>query len=165
MEITIIVAVAKNDAIGLDGRVPWHLSTDLKLFKQTTMGHHLIVGRRTWESIGRPLPGRQMVVITRNPDYALPEGVDVAHSLVEALVIARDRGETEAFVAGGAMIYALALPLATRMYYTEVLAEPEADTWFPDWDREEWQEPDCTAYPAGELDDHPFRWCVFQKKA
>ena len=163
MQVSVIVAVGQNGAIGKDGRVPWHLRSDLQRFKRTTMGHHLIVGRRTWEGIGRALPGRQMVVITRDEAYSVPEGVQIAHSLDEALAISYAAGDDEAFVAGGAQIYALAMPLATRLYLTEVQASPEADAWFPEWDRVAWVERSCDDYPAGEHDDHAFCWCVLER--
>ena len=163
MIVSIIVAVSENGGIGLEGGIPWRLSTDLKLFKKTTMGHHLILGRKTYESIGKPLPGRRMVVITRKKDYQA-EGCDVVHSLNEALELARANGETEAFVAGGAEIYAQALPQADRMYYTRVLAEVEADTFFPDFKEDEWEVVESKEYPVSEGDEFGFRWEVLKRK-
>lgn len=138
MRITLIAAVADNDVIGRGGDIPWRLPEDWRRFKQTTMGHHLIMGRRTWESIGRPLPGRRTVVVSRGePD--LPAGVDLAHSFEEALDLARETGEDELFVAGGAEIYRQALPEADRLLLTRVHASPDGDTQFPDWERDEWE--------------------------
>jgi dihydrofolate reductase len=163
MHTSIIVAVAQNGAIGYRGQVPWRLRTDLRLFRQTTMGHHLIVGRRTWESIGRPLAGREMVVVTRDEGYAVPQGVTVVHSVENALGLARENGESEAFIAGGAQLYAITLKHANRIYYTEVHTAPDADTWFPEWDRAEWVERECRDYPAGEGDQFSFRWCELDR--
>ena len=138
MKISIIVAAAENDVIGRGNDLPWRLSADLRRFKRLTTGHHLVVGRRTWESIGRPLPGRAMVVVSRSAPL-LPEGVKVAHSLDGALDTAREAGETEVFVAGGAAIYALALPLADRLYLTRVHREVEGDVHLPSIDFELWR--------------------------
>ena len=126
--LSLIVAVARNGVIGKDNRLPWHIPEDLKRFRALTMGHHIIMGRRTWESIGRPLPGRHSVVITRDPDYAAP-GAQVVHSLTDA--VAACGGDTEAFVIGGAEIYREALPHADRVYQTEVMADYTGDVWFP----------------------------------
>jgi dihydrofolate reductase len=132
--ISLIVAVARNGVIGKDGKLPWHLPEDLKRFKALTMGHHIIMGRRTWESIGRPLPGRKSVVVTRQRDYSAP-GATVVHSLAEA--VAACAGDDEAFVIGGEEIYREALASADRIYLTEVLAEYAGDARFPrldgDW--------------------------------
>ncbi len=138
MRVSIIVAVADNGVIGAGGRLPWHLASDLKRFRALTMGHHLIVGRKTWESIGKALPGRVMLVVSRGRP-ALPPGVALAPSLEAALETARATGETEAFVAGGAELYALALPLADRVYLTRLHASPEGDTSFPPYPDPSWE--------------------------
>ncbi|HET9022425.1 MAG TPA: dihydrofolate reductase [Ornithinibacter sp.] len=135
--ISLIAAVARNGVIGRDGRVPWHLPDELEHFKATTMGHPLVMGRRTFESIGRTLPGRRTIVVTRDPRWHHP-GVESAHSFAEALSLAGPADEV--FVAGGAEVYAEALPFAHRLVLTEVDAEPEGDTWFPAWDRASWVE-------------------------
>jgi dihydrofolate reductase len=135
--ISLIAAVARNGVIGKDGRVPWHLPDELEHFKATTMGHPLVMGRRTFESIGRTLPGRRTIVVTRDPRWHHP-GVESAHSFAEALSLAGPADEV--FVAGGAEVYAEALPFAHRLVLTEVDAEPEGDTWFPAWDRATWVE-------------------------
>jgi dihydrofolate reductase len=135
--ISLIAAVARNGVIGKDGRVPWHLPEELEHFKATTMGHPLVMGRRTFESIGRILPGRRTIVVTRDPGWHHP-GVESAHSFAEALSLAGPADEV--FVAGGAEVYAEALPFAHRLVLTEVDAEPEGDTWFPRWDRASWVE-------------------------
>jgi dihydrofolate reductase len=129
--------VASNGVIGRDNRLPWRLPEDLKRFRALTMGHHIVMGRRTWESIGRPLPGRTMVIVTRNPDYAAA-GCRVAHSLAEAVALAGD--DPEVFVIGGAELYREALLGAQRLYLTEIRADFEGDAWFPEFDREAWVE-------------------------
>ena len=164
MIVSIIVAMDENGGIGLAGRVPWRLSTDLKLFKQATMGHQLILGRKTYESIGKPLPGRKMVVITRQMDYQAP-GCTVVHSFEEALDLARTSSETEAFIGGGAEIYTQALPLADRMYLTRVHAMVETDTFFPEFDGSEWEVQESLEYPAGEGDEYGFRYETWNRKA
>lgn len=120
--------MARNRVIGRDGKLPWHLSADLKRFKAITLGHHIIMGRKTWESIGRPLPGRTSIVVTRNPSY-VAAGATVVSSLAAALESAR--GDTEVFVIGGAEVYRDALPQADRIYVTELQADYEGDVHFP----------------------------------
>jgi dihydrofolate reductase len=137
MKLSIIVAVAESGVIGRDNDLPWYLPADLKRFKQLTMGHHLLMGRKTFEAIGRALPGRTTVVITRG-DPTLPEGVQRAGSLEEALAKAAAAGEDEAFVAGGAQIYTLALPRADRLYLTKIHAAIEGDTRLPELTESEW---------------------------
>src|SRR5512145_813795 len=120
--VSVIVAMAKNRVIGANNRIPWHLPNELKLFKSLTMGHHIVMGRRTYESINRLLPGRTTVIVTRQRDYAVP-GAVVAHSVSEALEAAR--GDDEIFVIGGADLFRETLPVADRIYLTVVDAEPE----------------------------------------
>ena len=162
MIVSIIVAVSENGGIGLEGGIPWRLGTDLKLFKETTMGHHLIVGRKTYESIGKPLPGRKMVIVTRQKSYEAP-GCDVVHSFQEGLDLAQERGETECFIGGGAQIYQAALPLAYRMYFTRVLANIEADTFFPQFNEAEWEAVESQTYPEGEQDQYSFKWEILER--
>ena len=138
MRISIIVAVAENGVIGRGNELPWRLPADLRRFKSLTMGHHLVIGRRTWDSIGRPLPGRKMVVISRSAPN-LPAEIQAAGSLDSALELARTAGEDEVFVAGGAAIYALALPLADRLYLTRVHSAVEGDVLLPPIDFERWR--------------------------
>ena len=138
MTISIIVAYAENRVIGRDNTLLWHLPDDLKRFKRLTMGHHIIMGRKTWESIGRPLPGRTNVVISGNRELEIP-GVKIFHSLGEALNTAENQGEDEAFVIGGGEIYRQALPSADKLYLTVVTGSDEGDTYFPEIDPEEWQ--------------------------
>lgn len=134
--ITIIAAMAQNRAIGLAGAMPWHLPGELKHFKETTMGKPIVMGRKTWEAIGRALPGRQNIVVTRNRDYCA-EGCLVVHSL--AFAVEQAQGN-EIMVIGGGQLYRQALPGAERMVLTLVDCTPEADTWFPQWNENEWSE-------------------------
>lgn len=137
MKISIIVAVAENGIIGRDNDLPWHLSADLRRFKRLTMGHHLLLGRKTYEAIGRPLPGRHMVVISRGRPE-LPAAVARVSSLEEGIELARLAGEQEVFIAGGAQIYRVALPLADRIYLTRVHREFDGDARFPEIENASW---------------------------
>lgn len=136
--LALIAAVAANGVIGSDNALPWRLPEDLKRFKALTLGHPVIMGRRTFESIGRPLPGRRNIVVTRNADWRA-EGCETAASLEAALAAAGAAGE-EVFVIGGAQLYAAALPLARRLYLTEIRHAFEGDARFPTLDRGAWQE-------------------------
>ena len=138
--VTIVAAVARNGVIGADGGLPWHLPDDLRLFKQTTLGHVLVMGRRTYESIGRPLPGRTTVVVTRRPGWSPgAEKVVVAHGVEEALARARAIDD-EVFVVGGKELYAAALPRADRLLITHVDQAPKGDTVFPEVRWDDWRE-------------------------
>ena len=132
----MIVAIAKNRVIGHQNKMPWHLPAELQYFKRITMGHSIIMGRKTFQSIGRPLPGRQNIVVSRNTGFTAT-GVEVVHSIDEA--IALTAGE-DAFVIGGATLYIEALPRADKLYLTEVDATPEGDTFFPALNAHEWRE-------------------------
>lgn len=162
MLVTLIVAMSENRAIGRDNRLPWHLAADLAQFKRLTMGHHLVMGRKTYESIGRPLPGREMIVVTRQEGYAAP-GCAGAPSLEAALALARARGEGEAFVIGGAELFAAALPLAGRMYLTLVHAQVEADAFFPAFDEAGWVELSSWPHPADARNEFPFTFVVRER--
>ena len=144
-QLVLIAALARNRVIGRDNRLPWHLPADLRFFKRTTMGKPLLMGRRTWESIGRPLPGRRMIVLSRDPAYQAPGGA-VARSLDEAREIAGT--VPEIVVIGGASLYAQTLPLAECMYLTFVDADVPGDAWFPDWNSLEWKQVWEEAHPA-----------------
>lgn len=135
--LSIIAAVARNGVIGNANRLPWYLPEDLKRFKQLTMGHHIIMGRKTYMSIGRPLPGRHTVVLTRDAKFRVP-GCVTAHTLQQALDACGD--DPEVFCVGGAEVYAQMLPLANRLYLTEIQAEYAGDAYFPVIDRKHWQE-------------------------
>lgn len=153
MILSIIAALDDQRGIGYQNRIPWHLPGDLSRFKMITMGHHLILGRKTYQSIGKPLPGRKMVVLSRDPEYTL-EGSLVASSLQEGLQIARDAGENEVFLIGGAEIYEMALPIADRMYLTEVHTTSQADVFFPDYEPNNWLKICQQEYSADQ--DNPF---------
>ncbi len=155
MIVSIIVAMDRKAGIGFDNKLPWRLSADLKKFRELTMGHHIIVGRRTFESIGRPLPGRRMIVVTRDGNFKA-EGCDVAHSIEDAMELARERAEIEVFICGGAEIYAQSIAIADRMYLTFVDAEVEADTFFPEFDEREWIEQESFYQAADEKNQYPF---------
>jgi len=135
--ISIIVAMAQNRAIGINNTLPWRCPEDLKHFKALTMGHHMIMGRKTFDSIGKPLPGRTSVVVTRNPELNI-DGCIVVHSLEAA--IAASSGDEEIFIVGGAELYAQAIPLATTIYLTEIQQEVSGDAYFPALNPNEWHE-------------------------
>lgn len=135
--ISIIAAMARNRVIGVENRLPWHLPEDLRHFKALTMGHHIVMGRKTYESIGRSLPGRITVIVSRDPAYRV-EGCLTAHSPEEAIRVSGD--DEEVFFVGGAELYAQALPLADRLYLTEIQADFAGDARFPDFDRTDWVE-------------------------
>lgn len=146
MRVVIVAAVGRNRVIGVDGRLPWRIPEDLARFKAMTMGHALVMGRATFESIGRALPGRSNIVLTRRPGWSY-EGVDPAASLEEALAIAADRGQ-DVYVAGGAEVYRQALEMADAMELTEVDASPDGDTWFPEVDWGIWAETGRVEHPG-----------------
>ena len=159
MAVSLIVAVSSNGVIGRGGDLPWHLPADLRHFKRTTMGHHLIIGRATWDEVGRPLPGRIMVVVTRNRSFTA-EGVLVAHSVEEALSLAKI--DDEPFIGGGAAIYrhALEADLVDRLYITRVHAVVEGDTVFPPIDMDDWLLVDRVDRDADDKNEHP---CSFER--
>lgn len=159
--ISMIVAVARNGVIGHANDLIWHISEDLRRFKAITTGHPVIMGRKTFESIGRPLPGRTNVVISRNENFR-PEGCLVVDSFEKA--VAMFPPDEEAFVIGGAQVYAQVLPIADRLYLTEIEADYEGDTRFPDWDRSAWTLSSEQRFPRGERFEHPFAFLDFVRK-
>ncbi len=163
MIISAIVAVAKNGVIGANNDIPWRLPADLRYFKRVTMGHHVVMGRKCYDSIGRALPKRTNVIITRNP-YYLASNCLITHSVDEALQLAADNGEEEVFIIGGAQIYAMSLPYWDRLYYTEVDIEPEGDIFFPEMDWSEWDLQSEKAHEADEKNAHNYVFKVFEKK-
>lgn len=163
MIVSLIAAISANGVIGRDGRIPWHLPADLKLFKAHTMGHHLIAGRRTYESIGKPLPGREMIVLTRQDDY-IAEGCQVVHSLDQALEIAEAAGESEVFIIGGEVVYAQILPKADRLYLSQVDAMVMGDTFFPAFDEQDWQVTTEQHYPATDRQAYAFTFQILERK-
>ncbi|MFM8322943.1 MAG: dihydrofolate reductase [Chloroflexota bacterium] len=163
MLITLIAAMERSQGIGRAGRVPWRLRSDLQRFKALTMGRCLVVGRKTWESIGRPLPGRRLLVVTRQAGYPA-QGVEVVGSLEQALELARAAGETETFIGGGAEIYRQALPPAQRIYLTLVHANLPCDAFFPELDPRQWQEIERVEHPAAPGDEFPFTDLLLQRR-
>lgn len=146
--VVLIAAYADNRVIGNHGAIPWHVPADFAHFKATTLGHTLVMGRTTYDSIGRPLPGRTTIVVTRNPDWTA-DGVLVAHGLDEALALAETLpGDT--MVAGGSQVYRSALPHATHQVLTEVHCSPEGDAHYPEWDPEEWVEVSREHHPESD---------------
>ncbi len=143
--IYLVAAVASNGVIGVDGKLPWHLPEDLKHFKKLTLGHPIIMGRRTWESLGKALPGRENIVVTTQAGYEAP-GAAVAASLEAALALCA--GEPVAFVIGGQRLFADSLPLASGLVLTEIRRDYDGDTWFPAFDREQWREAQREAHTA-----------------
>ncbi|MFT6551393.1 MAG: dihydrofolate reductase [Zhongshania marina] len=155
--VSLIVAMAKNRVIGVNNQLPWHLPADLKHFKATTMAKPIVMGRKTWESIGRPLPGRFNIVISRQLDY-IAEGAEVVSDLTAALALARKEaastGLDEVLIIGGEAIYRQALGEVDKMYITEVDLEPDGDAWFPDIELNAWNEVSREYHPA-KLDKSP----------
>lgn len=162
MKLSIIVAMDKKGVIGVNNTLPWRLSSDLKNFKSLTMGKPILMGRKTWESIGKPLPGRENVVITRNPEYHA-QGAIVCHSLDEAF--SQFGNQPEVCVIGGRDIFSAALNRADRIYLTEVDADVEGDTWFPVFDRNEWREIERQDVAADEKNEYPFSIVTLEKKS
>jgi dihydrofolate reductase len=164
MRISIIAAVAENGVIGRGGTLPWHLSNDLKRFKQLTMAHTIVMGRRTWESILRPLPGRRMIVVSRQKGYTTDvDGVDTSASLNEAIAAAEQAGEDELLIVGGAAIYREALPIADRLYLTQVHASIDGDTRFPEIDMTDWRLLESRRHEADANNDHPWTFQIYQR--
>ena len=162
MMLSIIAAVAENGMIGRGGELPWRLSADLKRFKSLTMGHAVIMGRKTWESIGRPLPGRRMIVVTRQPDYTA-DGAEVAGDLPAACGLAEKAGDDEAFIIGGGEIYRQALPLAHRLHITRVHAKVDGDAYFPKVDLNQWRLIDSEHHPADAKNEHSHTFETYER--
>jgi dihydrofolate reductase len=164
--IALVVAMGENGAIGRGGDLPWHLSSDMRYFRKVTMGKPIIMGRLTFKSLGRALDGRVNIVLTRDRDFVAP-GAVMAYSLEEGLDEARRAAERagvdEIMVMGGEDVFREVFPQAHRIYLTEVHAWPEADTWFPDFDRGEWREVFREKHTAGPKDDHAFSFVVLER--
>lgn len=167
--IALVVARARNGVIGRDGRLPWYLRSDLQWFKANTIGKPCIMGRATWESLPlKPLPGRLNIVLSRDPEFR-PKNALVVSNLDEAIEIAREQavedGQTEIAIIGGARVFEEALPRARRIYLTEILADPEGDTFMPPLDEDQFTEIRCEAREPGDKDDHPFIFRVLERRA
>jgi len=146
-KLSIIVAIANNGVIGVNNTLPWHLPEDLKRFKALTMGHHIIMGRKTYESLGRLLPGRTTVIVTRNLHYKI-EGALIANSLQAAIALCRD--DDEVFLIGGAELYQNGLKLANKLYITEIALDVEGDAHFPAYQTNGWQETSREAHTSAQ---------------
>ncbi len=162
MKLSIIVAVAENGVIGHNNQLIWHLPEDLKMFKRLTSGHPIIMGRKTFESIGKPLPNRTSIIITKNPEFQI-EGCITVHSLEEAIEAANEIEENEAFIIGGAEIYRLALPFADTIYLTEVHHTFEGDTFFPAIDKDIWEEVNRTDHDIDEKHLYKYSFVELEK--
>ena len=166
MTISLIVALTRNRIIGRNNRLPWHLPDDMKYFMQTTSGHHVIMGRRNYESLPekfRPLPNRTNIVLSRQQKLSLPNCI-VVNTLDAGVEIARKAGEQELFIIGGAAIYQLGLAVANRLYLTEIDAELEGDTRFPEIDKRAWKEISRKHHPADERHTYPFDFVIYENK-
>ncbi|WP_375646543.1 dihydrofolate reductase [Bartonella sp. AA56HLJMS] len=167
ISICLIAAVAENGVIGREGVMPWHLSTDLQRFKALTLGKPIVMGRKTWDSVGRPLLGRTNIVITRDCTFCA-EGAVVAHSLSQACSLATNVASQndveEIFIIGGGEIFQQGLHMADKIFLTEVLASIEGDSFFPVFDKEKWTIVQTQDIPKGDKDSHPTRFVVYERK-
>lgn len=164
MIVSAIVAATENGVIGKGNEIPWYLSGDFKYFKKTTLNHHIIMGRHTYLSIGRPLPKRTNVILTTNLFYAVQNCL-VAHSIQEGLELAHDNGEQEAFIIGGGNVYEKAMPFLDKIYMTVVHTEVEGDTFFPKLELTEWTEISSSErHKADEKNDFDYTFKIFEKK-
>jgi dihydrofolate reductase len=161
MILSVVAAMAENGVIGRGNRLPWHLPLDLRRFKELTWGHPLIMGRLTFESIGRPLPGRLSVVLSRNPGWNPPPGARRARSLEEALALC-GKAE-EAFVVGGEAVYRLALPLAHRLHLTLIHADVDGDRHFPPFSTDDWSLVEEESHPADDRHAYPFTFRTYHR--
>lgn len=166
--LILVAAIADNGVIGDDNRLIWRLKTDLRRFRALTIGRPVIMGRKTFQSIGKPLPGRTSIVLTRDPSYQAPDGVLLAHALDEAIEIGRRvaemTGADAIAVAGGADVYAQALPRAERLHLTMVHATPPGDAVFPFFSRADFVETARESHPRAPDDDHPFTFIDYQRR-
>lgn len=167
MKKSLIVALSQNHVIGRNNKLPWYLPNDLKYFKQVTMGMPIVMGRKTYESIGKPLPGRTNIIVTRNQEWSA-DGVRTVHSLEEAFALAESiaeiDGRSELMIIGGDQIYKAALPLVDRMYLTEVHAHVEGDAYFPTFDKDEWNIVGCENFDAVDPNPYDYSFVVLDRK-
>jgi len=161
MGISIIAAMANNRVIGNKNQLPWQMPADLAHFKQITMGKPIIMGRKTFESIGRPLPGRQNIILTRQEGFKV-EGCNVVHSLESALALAK-ADQTEVMIIGGSQLFETALPLANKLYLTLIDADIVGDTYFPTWNKEDWQESTKTENTPDEKNQFPYTFITLER--
>lgn len=165
MIISLIAAISKNRVIGKNNDLPWHLPDDMKYFMQTTKGHHVIMGRKNYDSIPekfRPLPNRTNIVVTRQEKYVAPNCI-VVHSLEKGIEIARQHGEAELFIIGGSEIYNRSVAIADRLYLTEIHAHIDGDTYFPEFDKSQWKEESRKHHLSDERHKFPFDFVVYAR--
>ena len=162
-KLSLIAAMSTNRVIGLNNTLPWHLPADLRHFKDTTWGKAILMGRKTWESINRPLPGRTNMVLTRKADYDLPEGCVRVSSVEEALQKATDMGQ-ELIIMGGATLYEQTLPLCDTLHLTQIDLTLDGDAFFPELDLQEWTEVSTLAHNADEKNPHNYRFVTLQRR-
>jgi dihydrofolate reductase len=163
MIISLIAAVDERGGIGRGGRLPWHLSDDLKNFRALTLGHHVLMGRKTYRSAQGKMPGRKLMVVSRDPGFRADDAI-IYPALEPAIEAARAAGEDELFVIGGAQVFAQALPLATRFYLTRVYVDAGCDVFFPEFDISEWKLTEQRDFPAGEKNDYAFSILLLEKR-
>ena len=164
MIISMIVAMSENRVIGRDGDLPWRLTADMRRFRTLTMDHHLILGRRTYESLDGPLPGRKVVVVSRSMEFP-PAGAALVRSIAEGLDLARGAGEREVFIGGGQGIYSEAISVANRIYLTLVHTQIEGDAYFPKYDRGTWKEAWTESFPGDEMNQYPYSFKILERAA
>ncbi len=163
MRISIIAAVSDNGVIGAEGRLPWHLPADLKHFKEVTTNHHIIMGRKTYESIGKALPNRTNIVLTRNEKFKVDEGVLLLNSLDDAINLAKSSGQTECFIIGGESLYTQALPITDRIYMTTVHTEAKGNAHFPTFNVNDWKISEKVDYKSDSKNPHSYSLIVLDK--
>lgn len=163
MKISLIAAVAQNGVIGHKNDLPWHLPDDFAFFKRKTSHHPIIMGRKSLESLGKPLPNRTNIVLTRNTHF-LADGVTVVHTLNEAIAEASTINQSEIFIIGGAEIYQMAMPVATTLYITEIHQAYEGDAYFPPFDKHQWAEVSRRSHPADERHAVAFDFVEYERK-
>ena len=165
MIISLIAAIAQNRVIGKDNDLPWRLPDDMKYFMQTTLGHHVVMGRKNYDSLPakfKPLPNRTNIVVTRQSDFKA-DGCAVVNSLEKGIALAKSNGETELFIIGGAQIYQQALPMSELLYLTEIKSEIAGDTYFPEFSKKEWREISRNAHSADERHRFAFDFVVYKR--
>lgn len=164
MIVSAIAAFSKNRVIGVGNDLPWHLPADMKYFMRTTKGHHVVMGRKTYESMGKPLPSRSNIVITRDPFWTA-QGVAVVHTIEEALKLADNAGEEELFIIGGGEIYSLSFPYLDKLYLTEIeLVVPDGDTYFPTFNESNWEVESIKHFEPDEKNKYIYTFKVYKRR-
>lgn len=161
--IALIASMSKNRVIGDHNQIPWHLPADLHYFKKMTMGKPMIMGRQTYDSIGKPLPGRTSIVVTRNIDWQAPTGVHVVHSIDQGIDLATTLTEDEIMIIGGGTLYKATLPLADTLYITYIDIDVAGDTQFPGWNHDQWQENSRELHEKDQKNPYDYTFCVYTR--